>query len=90
MKTRNDFTQRLAEFGWWGCVLLSMFAVVQTARGSVERSAPARSDSTQLTQTSAAFDASPHQVTIRAAIPITARDQAAEDGCAGDLRVPRA
>jgi hypothetical protein len=31
---RNKSAQRLAEFRWWGCVLLAMFALVQTARGS--------------------------------------------------------
>jgi hypothetical protein len=28
---RNDSTQRLAEFRWWGCVLLAMFAAVRTS-----------------------------------------------------------
>jgi len=49
MNSRNDFTRRLAGFRWWGCVLLSMFAVVQTARGTVEpasRPEPARPDNT--------------------------------------------
>ena len=32
---RKDSIRRLAEFRWWGCVLLAMFALVQTARGSV-------------------------------------------------------
>jgi hypothetical protein len=35
-RSRNDSTQRLAEFRWWGCVLLAMFAVVQAAGGSAE------------------------------------------------------
>jgi len=30
---RNDSAQRFAEFRWWGCALLAMFALVQTARG---------------------------------------------------------
>jgi len=49
MNSRNDFTRRVAGFRWWGCVLLSMFAVVQTARGAVEpasRPEPARPDNT--------------------------------------------
>jgi len=33
---RNDSIRRLAEFRWWGCVLLAMFALVQTAGGSVQ------------------------------------------------------
>ena len=32
---RNDSARRFAEFRWWGCALLAMFALVQTARGSV-------------------------------------------------------
>jgi len=28
---RKDSAQRLAEFRWWGCVLLAMFALVQLA-----------------------------------------------------------
>ena len=46
---RKDSTRRLAEFRWWGCVLLAMFALVQAARGSVGStipSEPVRSDST--------------------------------------------
>ena len=42
MKThrlRSDSTHRLRQLRWWGCVLLAMFAVVQTARGSVEPAA---------------------------------------------------
>jgi hypothetical protein len=37
---RHDSTQRLAEARWWGCVLLAMFALVQTARGPVESRPP--------------------------------------------------
>ena len=29
---RKDSTRRLAEFRWWGSVLLAMFALVQAAR----------------------------------------------------------
>jgi hypothetical protein len=35
-RLRNDPRYRLAQLRWWGCVLLAMFAVVQTARGSVD------------------------------------------------------
>jgi hypothetical protein len=48
---RNDSIRRLAEFRWWGCVLLAMFALVQTARGSVGPPTPpdpVRSDGTQV------------------------------------------
>ena len=90
MKARNDFTQRLAEFRWWGCVLLTMFAVVQTARGSVGPPKPAQSDSTQLLQSRAAFDLPTHRVTIDAAIRVTASGRAAQGGCAGDLRIQTA
>ncbi len=43
---RHGPTQRLAEVRWWGCVLLAMFAIVQTARGFelATRSEPVRSD----------------------------------------------
>ena len=37
---RHDSDQRLAETRWWGCVLLAMFALVQTARGPVESRPP--------------------------------------------------
>ena len=33
-RSRNGSAQRLAEFRWWGSVLLAMFALVQTARGA--------------------------------------------------------
>ena len=87
MKARNDFTQRRAEFRWWGCVLLAMFVVVQAAHGSVEPPKAAPSDSTRLLQTSAAFDPSKHRVTIHAAIPATTCGWAAQGGYAGDLRI---
>ncbi len=48
---RKDSTQRLADFRWWGCVLLAMFTVAQTPRVSVEpapRPESVRSDSSQL------------------------------------------
>ena len=43
---RNDSAQRLAEFRWWGSVLLAMFALVQTAPGSggFFSAAPSRAD----------------------------------------------
>jgi len=34
MNSRKEFIRRVAEFRWWGCVLLAMFVVVQTARGT--------------------------------------------------------
>jgi hypothetical protein len=44
---RKDAAQRFAEFRWWGCVLLAMFATVQTARGTSDTPVfPSRSDST--------------------------------------------
>ena len=33
MNSRKDLIRRIAEFRWWGCVLLAMFVLVQTARG---------------------------------------------------------
>jgi hypothetical protein len=74
-RSRNDSTQRLAEFRWWGCVLLAMFAVVQTARGSVGPTAPPepiRSDSSQVPLASAASDPAAHVVTNNANIPVAA------------------
>jgi hypothetical protein len=77
-RSRNDSTQRLAEFRWWGCVLLAMFAVVQTARGSVGVTAPpapVRSDSAQLPLASAAPSAATQVVIINANIPVAAWDR---------------
>jgi len=45
-RSRNDSTQRLAEFRWWGWALLAMFAVVQTARGAVNTEPLVRSSDT--------------------------------------------
>jgi hypothetical protein len=76
-RSRNDSAQRLAEFRWWGCVLLALFAVVQTARGSVEVSAPpepVRSDSTQLPLAGVASGPATHAVTINANIAVAAWD----------------
>jgi hypothetical protein len=50
-RSRNDSMRRLAEFRWWGCVLLTMFALVQTARGSAGAPTPrdpVRSQSNQV------------------------------------------
>jgi hypothetical protein len=77
-RSRNDSAQRLAEFRWWGCVLLALFAVVQTARGFVGPSAPAepvRSDGTQLPRASVASGPATHVVTINTNIPVAARDR---------------
>ena len=77
-RSRNDSTQRLAEFRWWGCVLLAIFAVVQTARGSVGLTAPpepVRSDSTQLPLSTVASSPATHVVTINAKIPVGASDR---------------
>jgi hypothetical protein len=77
-RSRNDSAQRLAEFRWWGCVLLALFAVVQTARGSVGLAAssePVRSDSTQLPLARVASSPATHVVTINANIPVAARDR---------------
>jgi hypothetical protein len=84
-RSRNDSTQRLAEFRWWGCVLLAMFAVVQTAHESVGSTAPpepVRSDSTQLPPARAASSAATHVVIVNANIPV-----ARQGAYAGDLRI---
>lgn len=67
---RNDSTQRFAEFRWWGCVFLAMFALVQTARGSVWPTAspePVRSDGTRLPVAGAACEPTTHAVATDAA-----------------------
>lgn len=76
---RNDSTQRFAEFRWWGCVLLAMFALVQTARGSVWPTAspePVRSDGTRLPVAGAACEPTRHAVAIDTAIAAAAGDEA--------------
>jgi hypothetical protein len=88
-RSRNDPTQRLAEFRWWGSVLLAMFAVIQTARGSAEsapRSKPVPSDSTPFLQAHAAFRRAPQAVTLDAPIPLAAGEHARRNAYAGDLR----
>ena len=77
-RSRNDSAQRFAEFRWWGCVLLGLFAVVQTARGSVGPTAPPepnRSDSSQVPPASAASNPATHVMTINANIPVAAWDR---------------
>ena len=77
-RSRNDSAQRFAEFRWWGCVLLALFAVVQTARGSVGPTAPPepnRSDSSQVPPASAASNPDTHVMTINANIPVAAWDR---------------
>jgi hypothetical protein len=77
---RNNSTQRFAEFRWWGCVLLAMFALVQTARGSVGSTAPpepVRSDGTRVSVAGAACKPTPPSVSIDAAIAAAAWDEAA-------------
>jgi hypothetical protein len=77
---RKDSTQRLTEFRWWGCVLLAMFAVVQTARGSTAPPPcpePIRSCGTQLPPGSvAASDRGTYVVSVDASISVAAWDQA--------------
>jgi hypothetical protein len=88
-RSRNDPKQRLADFRWWGCVLLAMFAVIQTARGSAEsalRSKPVASDSTPLVLAHAAISPAPHVVTLNAMIPLAAGEHARRNAYAGDLR----
>jgi hypothetical protein len=68
-RSRNDSTRLLAEFRWWGCVLLALFAVVQTARGSVGLTAPSepvRSDRTPVPLAKVASSPATHVVTINA------------------------
>jgi hypothetical protein len=80
-RSRNDSAQRFAEFRWWGCVLLSLFAVVQTARGSVRPTAlpePIRSESSQVLPARAASNPATHVMRINANIPVAAWDGAAE------------
>jgi hypothetical protein len=75
---RNDSSQRFAEFRWWGCVLLAMFSLGQTARGSVGPTAPPepiRSDSSQVPPASAASNPATHVMTINANIPVAAWDR---------------
>jgi hypothetical protein len=70
-RSRNDSTQRLAEFRWWGCVLLALSAVVQTARGSIGLTAPSepvRSDSTR--PPSEGSSPATHVAAINANIPV--------------------
>ena len=75
---RKDSAQRCAEFRWWGCVLLTMFALVQTARGAVGPTRvlePIQSDS-HLPLASAVCRPATHAVTPNAAIPVAAWDEA--------------
>ena len=77
---RNDSSQRFAEFRWWGCVLLAMFSLVQTARGSVGPTAPpepVRPDNTRLPVASAACQPTTHVVAFDAAFAAAAWDEAA-------------
>lgn len=77
---RNDSSQRFAEFRWWGCVLLAMFALVQTARGSVGPTAPpepVRADSTRIPVAIAACKPTTHALTLEAAFATAAWDEAA-------------
>jgi hypothetical protein len=89
-RSRNDSTQLLAEFRWWGCVLLAMFALVQTARGSVGLTAPpepVRCDITQLPPASAASGPATHVLTTNANIPVAAWDRLSREAYVGDLRI---
>jgi hypothetical protein len=89
-RSQNDSTQLLAEFRWWGCVLLAMFALVQTVRGPVRLTAPpepVRGDITQLPPASAASGPATHVLTINANIPVTAWDRLPREAHAGDLRI---
>jgi len=74
-RSRNDSAQRFAEFRWWGCVLLALFAVVQAARGSLGPSAYSesiRSDSAQDPFASAASNPAPQVVAIDTDISVAA------------------
>ena len=74
---RKDSAQRYAEFRWWGCVLLTMFVLVQSARGSVGSTIlpePSRSDS-QLSLASAVCKPATHAVNLNAAITVAAWDE---------------
>jgi len=86
---RKDSAQRFAEFRWWGCVLLAMFATVQTARvsnGPTAVSEPVRSDDTQLRLTAdAACKPTRQAVTIDAAPPSAACHEG--NANAGDSRI---
>ena len=76
---RKDSAQRFAEFRWWGCVLLAMFALMQTARGSVRPTAPSepvRSDRTQFPLAGAACRPTTHAATIDIAIAPASWDEA--------------
>jgi hypothetical protein len=86
---RKEHTQRFAEFRWWGCVLLGMFAIVQTARvsnGPTAVSAPVQSDIAQLRRAAnVACQPTRQAVTIDAATPIAACQEA--NANAGDSRI---
>jgi hypothetical protein len=78
-RSRNDPAQRVAEFRWWGCVLLAMFALVQTARGTAGLTAPpeaVRSDHPQSTPVRAVGTPSGHTVTLTATLAHAAWDAA--------------
>lgn len=88
---RKDSAQRLAEFRWWGCVLLAMFALVQAARGSVGSitpSEPVRSDSTH-PLASAVCEPKTHAVVINVATAAPASDEAELPLISNPLEAPR-
>jgi len=88
-RSRNDPAQRLAEFRWWGSVLLAMFVVIQTARGFAEaapRSKPLPPDTTPFLLAHAAFAPGPQAVTLDVPIPLVAGEHARRQAHAGDFR----
>ena len=91
-RSRNNSTQRLAEFRWLGCVLLAMFALIQAARGSVGLTTPPeplRSHSTQLTRASAVCKPKMHALSISAAIAVPAWGEAELTLMSNPLQAPK-
>ena len=75
-RCRKDSTQRLAEFRWWGCVLLAMFALVQAARGSSGSTTPPEPVRTAGTHFLAPTVCEPHALTSNIATAARAWDEA--------------